>query len=157
MGVPKGKILVGYAQNFTLNIFSDIFGVLISFLFDFSYFSRFSFFLHPFPCCRSLNRVCSCCLWQSPDKGMLGVCFSCFFSSMSCWHYFCIIRYTRPTTVSVGLFALFLSPHFLFSFLCFLNSIFCLEKNSKSLANMLINLLGQIFFVFLLFISDYIF
>ncbi len=47
-------------QNFILNIFLDIFSLLITFLSDFSYFSRFSFFLHSYPCRRSSNRVCSC-------------------------------------------------------------------------------------------------
>ncbi len=47
-------------QIFFLNIFSDLFALLITFLFDFSYFSRFSFFQHSSPCLRSSNRVCSC-------------------------------------------------------------------------------------------------
>ena len=47
-------------QNFILNIFSYVFALFITFLFDFSYISRFSFFLHSYPCRRSSNRVCSC-------------------------------------------------------------------------------------------------
>ncbi len=35
-------------QKLILNIFSDIFALLITFLFDFSYFSRFFFFLHSY-------------------------------------------------------------------------------------------------------------
>ena len=37
-------------QNFILNIFIDLFVLLITFLSDFSYFSRFSFFLHSYTC-----------------------------------------------------------------------------------------------------------
>ncbi len=51
-------------QIFILNIFLDLFALLITFLLDFSYFSRFSFFLHSYPCRRSLNRVCSCYYWR---------------------------------------------------------------------------------------------
>ncbi len=44
-------------QNFILNIFSDLFALLISFLFNFSYFSRFFLFQHSYPCRRSSNSL----------------------------------------------------------------------------------------------------
>ena len=67
LGVPDLFVLYDFfvralfmPQNFILNIFLDLFVLLITFLSDFSYFSRFSSFLHSYTCRRSSNRVCSC-------------------------------------------------------------------------------------------------